>query len=784
MKTGFFAYSGQPRSVGDSVEEAISLINDSGLTLLGSWRSHTINGKLIIDEVTKAIDEADYFCADLTGFSDNVIFELGYSLAKNKPVFLILDDSHIESKRRYKELPSLATTGYQRYVNSSDIVKAFSSFVPFVSDSQSCKAQRKKRNSEFSKPLLFLKSQFDTPYSRVISTKISDYKIPCTTDDASESRVQPIEWYLEQLSNAALIEFSATSRAGHELQNSKCSFVAGLAFGYGLELLMVAEEPYEVPIDYRDLLVTYDNKPRCERIVSEFLDPLKDKLLEYYSQQTISRKIRKDITNFQQISFGEFLAEHESEELPDYYVETFNLSTLIKNDYNIVIGRKGTGKTATLYCLKNHLEKDSRNHVCLIKPINFEIDALVKILQVPSEEYERSYLIESAWKLLIYTEVAKSIYSKIDIKPLYALSQAETDFKNFVMENSDLFLKDFSERLEEELEKIRQSNIINAGEKFSDFRIKLSEVMHENTLATIRNLLSNLFDKDRKILVLIDNLDKSWKKDNKLDLQSDWILGLLGVTGRIVRDLSSFTVKGQQKKIDFHLTVFLRSDIFRYILGRAREPDKIEYTNLLNLSDKEVLFRIIEQRFVELSSSELLTENLWKKYIVEMVDGVSVKDYIYEKLIPRPRDIIFFFKNAHENAVSRGHSIIEEEDLKLAYKNYSSWVFTSMMVENGITLDQLKEFLYQLVECPQVIDRDTLYLAMCETQLPESEESLNRLIEHLSSLSILGKEVRENQFEFEYSLDSRDLINARARKLKSNRYKIHNALVPLLSLNN
>jgi len=385
---------------------------------------------------------------------------------------------------------------------------------------------------------------------------------------------------------------------------------------------------------------------------------------------------------------------------------------------------------------------------------------------------------------LIYTEVAKSIYSKIDLKPLFALSKAEIAFKDFVKENSDLFLKDFSERLEEGLENIRQANIINAGEKISDFKIKLAEVMHEKILPTIRNLLLELFDKDKKIFVLIDNLDKSWKKDNKLDLQSDWILGLLGVTEKIVRELSSLRVKGQQKKIDFHLTIFLRSDIFRYILERAREPDKFEYTNLLKLADKDVLFRIIEQRFVELNSNELLEESLWEKYIVKTVDDIPVKDYIYEKLIPRPRDIIFFFKNAHENATSRGHVTIEEEDIKLAYGNYSSWVFTSMMVENGITIDQLKEFLYGLVECPQVVDRDTLYVAMCDSKLSESEDFLDYLIEHLSSLSILGKEVRENQFEFEYAFDSKDQISARSKKLNSKRYKIHNALVPQLSLGN
>ena len=114
MKTGFFAYSSQPISVSESIEGAIQTINNSGLATLKSWKSYEVNGKLIFDEVTKAINEADYFCADLTGFSNNVLFELGYAMTKNKPIFLILDDTYIDSKKQYEEFSSLTTTGYKK----------------------------------------------------------------------------------------------------------------------------------------------------------------------------------------------------------------------------------------------------------------------------------------------------------------------------------------------------------------------------------------------------------------------------------------------------------------------------------------------------------------------------------------------------------------------------------------------------------------------------------------------------------------------------------------------
>ena len=96
MKSGFFAYSSKPKSVGESIEEAIELINSSGIASLRSWKNYSVNGKLVINEVTQAIDEADYFCVDLMGFSDNVIFELGYAIANDKNIFILLDDSYTE----------------------------------------------------------------------------------------------------------------------------------------------------------------------------------------------------------------------------------------------------------------------------------------------------------------------------------------------------------------------------------------------------------------------------------------------------------------------------------------------------------------------------------------------------------------------------------------------------------------------------------------------------------------------------------------------------------------
>ena len=52
----------------------------------------------------------------------------------------------------------------------------------------------------------------------------------------------------------------------------------------------------------------------------------------------------------------------------------------------------------------------------VVKLIGYEIEGVLEILQRLTNA-ERGYLIESIWKYLIYTELLKSVYNKIQQYP-------------------------------------------------------------------------------------------------------------------------------------------------------------------------------------------------------------------------------------------------------------------------------------------------------------------------------------------------------------------------------
>lgn len=781
MKKGFFAYSSSPYSAQNIIEEAIVKINQTSQCNLRSWTKLKVSGRVIIKSVLDEINESDIFCADLTGMNPNVLFELGYAIGKGKNIWLIFDSSIIDSKRKFDELQFLSTIGYCNYQNTQNVIDAFLKERPYDLETKLFDDLIENNSKQIeARHFLYVKSQYSTNYSQEIINLSEFFKLDAIIDDAAETKVQTLEWYIEKISNvpALLVEFSSMMRSGHELQNIKCAFISGLALGMDKKILMVAERPYEeAPIDYRDLLKKYNTREECRSCITPFFNDLKELFTQLFVKEKEIRQDRILQSRLQKISFGEFTAEHESENIYNYYVETSHNETLLRNEYNIIVGRKGAGKTATLYYLDDYLKRDTRNYICLIKPVNFELEGIANLLDQLDDNFEKGFVIETVWKFLIYTEVVKSIYDKISNKPQYVLNELENNFLEFVKNNRTIFLEDFSTRLEEQILKIKEQNFSNI--KQSDFRIKISEILHDNLFQEIKDFIFSLLSKNEKLVVMIDNIDKSWRKDGKIRTISKFILGLLGVTGRIAADLS--VNKNKHKRLNFHLIIFLRSDIFKYVLDFAREPDKMEITRL-KWNDPEILFKIIEERFINLSNSMVSKNDLWEKHICQTVENFPVKLYIQQKLLPRPRDYIYFFKKAKDIAVGRGHSIIDEKDILEATVDYSAWVFKSLIVENGITYKQMEDFMYALLGEKKIISSEEIQQFMLKANIPSDNDRVENFIDHLVGLSILGREVKEDRFFFEYDLEDSKRYKLLSQKLDSPKLKIHESLSAYLML--
>jgi hypothetical protein len=157
------------------------------------------------------------------------------------------------------------------------------------------------------------------------------------------------------------------------------------------------------------------------------------------------------------------------------------------------------------------------------------------------------------------------------------------------------------------------------------------------------------------------------------------------------------------------------------------------------------------------------------------VKGIPTKEYIISRTLtlPRPRDVVYFVKNAISRAVNQ-----------MAEYEYSTFAMDAIMVENSITLPQLEAVLYEFAGCPVVVGVNKIIEFLRAARIPEELHA--DVLEHLVKLSFLGMEVGSGEFAFSEEPREYKKNLILARKLEKNQierqYQIHPAFRAYLEI--
>jgi len=774
--SGFFSYPYQPDSLPETIKGAVDKINEGQECYVKTWQECAISGKFIIDVICRAIEKADLFIADLTWANPNVLFELGYAIAKKKRVWLLLDPSFTESKNLFEPLRILTTVGYAAYSNSSEIVHQFYKQQPWLDlqDTIFIRSIEPALQEYAESRLLYLKNQHETEASIKLSQLVESFNLPTALSDPKESSVQTLAWYVTKIWHAPgiIVHLSGKSRRGSQLHNLRYAFVSGLAYGFQKPLLMLAEADYETPpIDYSDIFYRYKKPSECVEISQSWLEKVSS---EYAKSQKESKEYEKKIAlsvHLRSFNIGEYIAENEEMILNEYFIETEPFLRVIEGQHSVVIGRKGSGKTANLYMAARKLSEDKRNLVCVIKPVSYDVQGVVRLSKIIKEKDKKGYLAEALWKFLIFSEIALAAYKEIKQRPYVDEKTPEGKLKELMEVQGSILLDDFAVRLERCVDNL-SSNI--TGNSLYNFRIAISEILHDNILNTLRNQLGDLLKKRKRVIVLMDNLDKAWDRRDDLEHLSDFLFGLLSVVKNIPKEFAKHDY--WRKSVNMSITIFLRSDIFEGIMKNAREPDKIPCDKLL-WNDPVVLMRIIDKRLAA-NRKGLDPALLWGRIFCPTVRNKPSKEYILDMILPRPRDLVYFTKAALSTAVNRGHSRVEEDDILEAQKLYSQFVFEAIQIENGISVPELEKILFEFVGGSSILYKTELFEIFSKSGINSNNYDYTLL--HLIALSFLGVEIKLNEFRFCTSIDEIQKIKRLSERYiaaenKTQRYQIHKA---------
>ena len=480
----------------------------------------------------------------------------------------------------------------------------------------------------------------------------------------------------------------SSEQIGGEAYNTKASIVAGLAHGLDRQLLMLAHDPFETPVDYGHLLRVHETAEACAQRASAWLLEIGKTLPQRRARRPAGAP--RASLELRHVALGQPVAEHEREDLDNYFVETSPYYRAMEGPTTVLLGRRGTGKTAILHAIRANLERSLRNHVTILDPVGYEIEGLVRLLEEIRQVSERGFLIESLWKYLIYSEIALSVEKSIAERPLYRpRTEAESDFLSYCEAHDQVIRAPFSVRLDNAVRSLAGlDSITNAVQQ----RARISEQLHEGMLREFRRHIGAVFAQSDQLAILIDNLDGPWAPGAHVTQLSELIGGLLGAVQDIPRELSR-SGHGLQP-ITTRVTVLLRSDIVAFVQPLISEQDKLPIERIV-WDERDLLLEVLNLRLLRNAPRGCTASDAWEQLFPAEVVGVSPIDFVFRSTLPRPRDVIYMVKEAVNNAINRQHSMVSSQDLLDARDRYSEFVFRSILAEDDPRRRKLEAVLYE-----------------------------------------------------------------------------------------
>jgi hypothetical protein len=346
-----------------------------------------------------------------------------------------------------------------------------------------------------------------------------------------------------------------------------------------------------------------------------------------------------------------------------------------------------------------------------MKPEGHQFKELRETILAKMGEGVREHTMVAFWTYILLAELARKIiddwpHVRHDPDVLPAYERIEEVYAR----HNPGFEADFSQRLLLAANRLAES-IGAAG--IGDIGPELTEMVFSGDVRELTSAVSDYLMEKESVWLLVDNLDKGWPIRGSTATDILIVRSLLEATRKLQREL-------EERGIDFHCLVFLRTDIYEHLV--ALTPDKGKDTPIrLDWEDVALFEEIIRRRV--LSSTELAgsARELWARICVSHVEAEDTFNYVVERTLMRPRDLLLFVRKLIEVAVNRGHQRIEPEDIPQAERAYSEDILLTTAYEIADTQPRCAEALYAFQGVATRLAHADLVGILLEAGLDDSE---------------------------------------------------------------
>lgn len=417
--------------------------------------------------------------------------------------------------------------------------------------------------------------------------------------------------------------------------------------------------------------------------------------------------------DLKRIDLGKDEAEQDAN-LARYFLKTEAYAASRRGAKFVVIGRKGSGKSAIFTLLNDELAKE--NLVVQITPDQYAWSTLRSYKEIGiSIEHAHT----NAWKLTIISAIVWRLTEEKLLSQTSSLVPYYKFFKDsYNPQDSNWFLN-IADKAKKVLEGVKIEGIS------FDFGSSIGTPL--KIVNELKLLVKKEWPEGKKMTILFDRLDDSWDASE----ESKYLLvGLF----KAIAELNTHFAELVQ------CIAFIRSDIYNNLI--FDDQDKIRQYEQPIVWDSDNLKKLICERIrvsLDLTSTD---EEIWTDLFSKKAyrSKASPEKYLMDRTFKRPRDIISLVRSAIEKAIENGHDCIETTDTRtVEEERYSESKYKDLIIENQKQYPFTKDLLDTFSSRLHILTSDELREICKDFAVNKKlDQNADQLIRYLFSIGFLG----------------------------------------------
>jgi hypothetical protein len=739
--TAFFAYPSEPREIGVVIEPAVAQARKfAGDLRVTTWRETDIAGRFIAGEVLENVDNTDCLIADVSRLNFNVTYEVGYAIGRGRRIVLVRNASIQNDSALRREVGIFDTLGYAEYENSAqlvDIMKGVSDITPLSFDASAINTKA---------PVYLLEAKFKTNEVTRMIARVKRARLFFRSFDPNEQPRLSGHDAINSVAQSAgvLLHLLPSTQHGADVHNFRAAFLAGLSQGMGKVTTILQQGTEPVPLDYRDLITPFQRLEQIDEAIGNFAVRVVEAL-----QTGIPSSLPESKSALASLSLGASSAENELRDLGSYYLQTDQFLRALRGEARLVVGRKGSGKTAVFAQVRDRTRVKKQNIVVDLKPEGYKLKKFKETIAGMLTEGTLEHTITAFAEYLLLLEICYKILEKDEIPHTrnHHLYEPYRKLANLYETDEYVSEGDFSERMTILLERISKDYARRYGKQRNTVlsEAQVTELIYRHDVVKLRDQLRDYMALKGQLWLLLDNLDKGWPTHGIEAEDLIIIRALLEATRKIERDF-------QRADLEAYTLVFLRNDVYEILIDETPDRGK-ESKVVLDWTDPDLLREIIRKRLVfsGFFSESARFEEIWPQICISHIDGEESSQYLIDRCLLRPRSLIDLIGHCRARAINLQKDKIDRDDIIQGFSTFSSDLLIDISYEIRDVVPTAEDILYTFIGVSSTLSSTDYEITLLQSNI--SPDSVATITDILLWYGFLGVQVSDEKTEYIYSVN-------------------------------